>query len=49
MVYLPFILNRIHRFEYKLYDVMLFFPAVTERANHAKDSLYEINIDKYDG
>ncbi|XP_044633576.2 ceramide kinase isoform X1 [Equus asinus] len=22
---------------------------VTERANHAKDSLYEINIDKYDG
>lgn len=44
-----FILNWILRFECKLYNVMLFFPTVTERANQAKESLYEINIDKYDG
>lgn len=25
------------------------FPVVTERANHAKDIMYEINTDKYDG
>ena len=49
MVYLPFILKRIHRLECKLYNVICFFPTVTEHANHAKESLYELNIDKYDG
>lgn len=44
-----YILNWILRFERKLDNVMLFFPTVTERANQAKESLYEINIDKYDG
>lgn len=24
-------------------------PAVTERANHAKETLYEMNVDSYDG
>lgn len=46
---LLFILNWILRFEGRLYNIMLFLPTVTERANQAKESLYEINIDKYDG